>query len=55
MCAFERVPNEQEMRKALEEKEAVAKKRRGRNFRERGGSDGAREANKLCLTRGTTS
>lgn len=37
MCAFERVPNEQEMRKALEEKEAVSeKKRRGRNFRERG-------------------
>lgn len=42
MCAFERVPNEQEMWKALEEKEAVAKKRREAERKEFQGERGLR-------------
>lgn len=36
MCAFERVPNEQEMRKALEEKEAVSEEAERKEFQGEG-------------------
>lgn len=36
-CAFERVPNEQEMRKALEEKEAVSEEAERKEFQGEGG------------------
>jgi len=42
------------MRKALE-KEAIAERSGEERISRRRDSDGAREANKLCLTRGTTS